>query len=502
VVAVLLAGGLAACGSEDAEVVLRTDGKGVSSLAGDDPAAATAAASALAYESADVAVLGAESDSWAVSQKTAEVGAPGLLTGAGGAPAADAPAGDEGASGDAEADDAVSEELDRLGVETVFVPAGSETPAAAGDRAVVTFNPETLEAEEGDAPEVSRQGDAANASLFLDRGSDRTPAQEVAGATVEAADGTVTQLPEGDPRATAETVEAAKASESAGVLAMGESFADRFESRLETARTAPELPGGGQSLFPGRRMVAAYGSPGIPSLGILGEQDLDATVDRVQELAAEYEDVSAEPVVPAMEIITTVASGQAGADGNYSAELDPETLKPWIERAAEEGIYVVLDLQPGTSSFPEQAKLYEDLLREPHVGLALDSEWRLEGGQRHLEQIGSVDAAEVNETAQWLADLTAEAGLPQKAFVLHQFSASMITDREDIDASRDELAMLLHADGHGTPDLKLETWNALQRDLPAGVRMAWKNFYDEDTPMFTPEQTLELDPAPWFVSYQ
>jgi hypothetical protein len=32
--------------------------------------------------------------------------------------------------------------------------------------------------------------------------------------------------------------------------------------------------------------------------------------------------------------------------------------------------------------------------------------------------------------------------------------------------------------------------------------MAWKNFYDEDTPTFTPEQTMEVDPAPWFVSYQ
>ena len=32
--------------------------------------------------------------------------------------------------------------------------------------------------------------------------------------------------------------------------------------------------------------------------------------------------------------------------------------------------------------------------------------------------------------------------------------------------------------------------------------MAWKNFYDEDTPMYTPQQTYALDPKPWFVSYQ
>jgi hypothetical protein len=234
----------------------------------------------------------------------------------------------------------------------------------------------------------------------------------------------------------------------------------------------------------------------------LGEQDLDGAVDRVQELAASYEESSDEPVIPAMEIITTVASSQPGADGDYSSEIDPETLRPWIDRAAEEGIYVVLDLQPGTTHFLEQAKLYEDLLKEPHVGLALDPEWRLEDGQRHLAQIGSVSADEVNEVSTWLADLTAENDLPQKVFVLHQFSHSMISDREDIDASRDELAVLFHADGHGTPDLKLGTWNNLKEDLPDGARMAWKNFYDEDTPTFTPEQTMEVDPAPWFVSYQ
>ena len=33
--------------------------------------------------------------------------------------------------------------------------------------------------------------------------------------------------------------------------------------------------------------------------------------------------------------------------------------------------------------------------------------------------------------------------------------------------------------------------------------MAWKNFFDEDFPTFTPEQTYrDVNPRPWFVSYQ
>ncbi|WP_265584425.1 hypothetical protein [Corynebacterium diphtheriae] len=42
----------------------------------------------------------------------------------------------------------------------------------------------------------------------------------------------------------------------------------------------------------------------------------------------------------------------------------------------------------------------------------------------------------------------------------------------------------------------------MQQDLQPEFTMAWKNFIDEDTPMFTPEQTMDIYPRPGFVSYQ
>lgn len=270
----------------------------------------------------------------------------------------------------------------------------------------------------------------------------------------------------------------------------------------EEEEAAPELPGGGDVVFPDRRMVALYGSPDIPELGILGEGSLDEAIEHVQDYAEQYEQLSEEPVIPAFEIITTVASTEPGPDGDYTNEIDPEIIELWVEAAAEEGIYVVLDLQPGQRHFQEQAEIYEDLLREPHVGLALDPEWRLSEGQQHMEQVGSVSAEEINETAAWLAEITREEELPQKVFMVHQFKEAMIQDREDIDASHEELAVVLHADGHGSPDLKREVYEVLQRDLPEDIWMAWKNFYDEDSPTFSPEETYDVDPQPWFVSYQ
>ena len=130
-------------------------------------------------------------------------------------------------------------------------------------------------------------------------------------------------------------------------------------------------------LYPYRRHVALYGNPTTPALGALGEQPLSAAITRVQRLAGEYEQLANETVVPTFEIITTVASGVADDDGNYSTESALEEIRPYVDAARQAGVYVVLDLQPGRADFLTQAQLYEEFLRQPHVGLALDPEWRL-----------------------------------------------------------------------------------------------------------------------------
>ena len=264
-----------------------------------------------------------------------------------------------------------------------------------------------------------------------------------------------------------------------------------------------ELPGGGRVLFPGRRLVALYGHPGTPALGVLGEQDLAGSVQRARDVAAQYQALVAEPVVPTFEIIATVASTAAGPDGDYSTEATVEDLRPWVDAARDAGGYVLLDLQPGRTDFLTQAQRYTELLAQPHVGLAFDPEWRLRPDQRHLRQIGSVDAEEVNRAITWLADLTRDHDLPQKVLMIHQFRLEMINGRERLDLTRAELAVVLHADGFGTPELKLETWTKLHEGAPAGVFWGWKNFIDEDSPTLTPAETVAIGPTPpVVVTYQ
>lgn len=266
---------------------------------------------------------------------------------------------------------------------------------------------------------------------------------------------------------------------------------------------APELPGGGLTLFPGRRLVALYGNPTTSALGVLGEQTAEEAVTRAQEIAAGY-NADGVPVVLSFEIIATVASAGPTADGNYSEEMSLDILRPWVDVAAQNGIYVILDLQPGRTDFLTQAQLYEEFLRLPHVGLALDPEWRLEPDQVHLRQIGSVDAAEVNQVSEWLAGLVRDHALPQKFFLLHQFRLDMITNRELV-ITHPELSTVIQMDGQGPLSTKYDTWNALTAGSEnLGLYWGWKNFYDEDTPRggATPAEVLALDPVPVYVSYQ
>ncbi len=265
----------------------------------------------------------------------------------------------------------------------------------------------------------------------------------------------------------------------------------------------PDLPFGGRNLLPTYRLVALYGSPDFRGLGSLGEQSLEETITRVKTVAESYQPYSVEKIIPTFEIITTVASSGLTENGDYSQEIALDKLRPWVDAAKEQGIYVVLDLQPGRTSFAEQVKLYESLLIEPHVGLALDPEWRLLTPQaRHLITVGSVTAEELNQTSTWLADLVKTNNLPQKLFLVHQFKKSMINNRELLDTSREELAYMIHVDGFGKLSVKTDTWNVIKENLPTNTYLGWKNFFDEDKPTPTPEQTMSLTPKPWFISYQ
>jgi hypothetical protein len=340
--------------------------------------------------------------------------------------------------------------------------------------------------------------------VVLVRRQDASAGTQAATATALAAGAQVITMHNHDPRADSAAIAALSRVRPRQVLAVGDGFgpARLLASRVAVAATGVQLPGGGQVLFPMHRLLALYGCPGTPALGALGQQGLTDAIARIRRIAAAYQPLSSVPVVPAFEIIATVAQASPGPRGIYSAESAVAALRPWVGRATANGMYVVLDLQPGRASLLAQARRYRELLRLPNVGLALDPEWKLGPGQLPLRQIGHVDISEVNRVIGWLAWLTGRYHLPQKLLVLHQFRLSMIADEQRLDTGHDGIAIVIHMDGQGTPADKFNTWNAVVSSAPPSVFFGWKNFYDKDHPTLSPPQTMVNRPEPVMISYQ
>lgn len=463
-------------GGNDAPAVTRGPDRAVDVVDVATPASAALGLSRRLFRASEVVVLSAPD---AASQRAAEraarrLGVPLLLPGR-----------------------AVPAEAERLGARTVLAvgPAGTRWPDLDGLRAV---EPRTTDVDAAvrDLPATSP---APRDVIVLTRAPGPNRA---AVSTARAAGATVLRVPGADPRADGRVVQALRERPDAAVIGLGRPFRHGLAYQVTAVRQRLEQPGGGLLALPGRHVVALYGHPGTPSLGLLGEQGVRATVARAERVADRYRALTRSRITPALEIIATVASSSKGGDGDYSAESDVDDLVPLVRAAREAGQYVVLDLQPGRTDFLAQAKRYRSLLLQPHVGLALDPEWRLRKGQKHLRQIGSVGAAEVNRVSSWLARLTREQRLPQKLFVLHQFSPAMVRDRSRLVTTHPELATVIHVDGQGTPAAKRGTWATIRRGAPDGVHWGWKNFHDEDEPMLTARQTWRVRPRPDLVTYQ
>jgi hypothetical protein len=267
----------------------------------------------------------------------------------------------------------------------------------------------------------------------------------------------------------------------------------------DSARTArSQLPLGGRRLFPRYRLIAYYGTAGTGSLGVLGEAAPAAMTRRLRAAARRFRD-GKRRIQITYELISTVADASAGSDGNYSHPIARASVRRYVRAARRHRAYLVLDLQPGRSTFLSQARDFAWALRKPWVGLALDPEWRMGPGEVPGRQIGSVRAKEVNRVSAWLSKLTRRNELPQKLLMLHQFRTDMVLNPQRI-AARRRLAIVQHVDGFGTRSQKLQTYRTVERSHQ--FRMGFKLFYDEDIDLFQPRRVLKIRPRISYVSYQ
>ncbi len=262
------------------------------------------------------------------------------------------------------------------------------------------------------------------------------------------------------------------------------------------------LPG---SLLPANRIVAFYGNPLSKKMGILGELPPQQMLARLDTEVAKWRAADpSTPVIPALQLIVSVAQGSPGRDGMYRLRM-PDTL---IDRvagwAAQRNALLFLDVQVGKSTVEAELPRLIPYLKRPNVHLALDPEFSMKTGAVPGTKIGTMDASDVNFAVDLLKKLVVENSLPPKVLIVHRFTRKMLTNAKKIVVDP-HVQMVVNMDGWGPPWLKRDSYRAYVYAEPVqftGFKLFFHNDTKKGNPLMSPQDVLKLKPVPLYIQYQ
>jgi hypothetical protein len=262
---------------------------------------------------------------------------------------------------------------------------------------------------------------------------------------------------------------------------------------------ATELPGGGRRLFPDKRVVAFYGNPRDKGLGELG---IGTPAQAARKLLAQARPYGrrSRPVLPAMELITTVATAAPGPSGEYRDRMAFGEIRRYHAAARKIGALLILDIQPGRGSFAPEVERLRPFLVQPDVGLALDPEWHIGPGQLPGKVIGSTDADVVNASATYLSRLVKTYNLPEKLLIVHRFTDNMIERAQRL-RQAPGVQTVVNVDGFGDNSVKIAKYQSFVKTTPT-MRRGFKLFYHEDPHTMSPQAVMAMTPRPDVVVYE
>ncbi|MCB0917471.1 MAG: hypothetical protein KDC39_02750 [Actinobacteria bacterium] len=280
------------------------------------------------------------------------------------------------------------------------------------------------------------------------------------------------------------------------------------EASPSTTPEPPELPRGGRKVFPTYRLVGYSGGPEDSSL-TLGRLtgDLDARCDEITSIGRKYK--YGRKLMPVYELIATVVTSSPGDEGNYNFRRKDKQVREYLRAARKCKAILLLNIQPGYSEFIDEMEHFRKFIKEPDVGVALDAEWAMDPGESPGVHLGRSTGKELNEAADWLADIVDEYDLPQKVMVFHQFNEA-VENVEDL-KPHEGVALVRSIDGLGSPSAKVDTWKRLTKGQPKYFHPGFKLFYTEDTgpphapagtPLMTPAEVMALKPQPEYILYE
>lgn len=264
------------------------------------------------------------------------------------------------------------------------------------------------------------------------------------------------------------------------------------------------LPG---AILPFKRIVAYYGNFYSTKMGILGEFDEDTVLARLRQEKTAWETADpSTPVVMGIDYIAITAQGTPQADNTYKLRMPKEHIQRAIDMARKvEGI-TILEMQVGYSTLDVELPLLKEHLIQPDVHLALDPEFSMKPGALPPgDEIGTFSSNDINFAINYLSEIVKEHNLPPKILVIHRFTENMVTGYQNIQPTP-EVQVVMVMDGWGFGAKKINTYNTVIYPEPVqftGFKLFYKNdLKPPSTRLLTPQEILELTPAPSFIQYQ
>jgi hypothetical protein len=259
-------------------------------------------------------------------------------------------------------------------------------------------------------------------------------------------------------------------------------------------------------------IVAYYGRPGVESLGVLGQYPIQTLKPMIEKRAREYAEITGKDVRPGFDIIYGLASAEPGPRRDYIIHLEHKKLEPYIEAAENEGFVLFLETQLGEHMPQDAIHHILKYLKHHNVNLAIDPEFEVSDlNVRPGKKIGHVKAEWINRVQAIMDRYMRENGIEEKKILLlHMFRNSMVENKESL-RHYDNIDLIFNLDGHGSPKLKVDIYNAIYTKRYADkVAGGFKLFFKEDHPMMTPKQVMGMEHAqgakikhpPKLVNYQ
>ncbi len=260
------------------------------------------------------------------------------------------------------------------------------------------------------------------------------------------------------------------------------------------------------ALLPFNRIVAYYGNFYSKQMGVLGEYPEDVMLEKLATEVKKWELADpTTPVIPAIHYIASTAQPTPGKNNNYTMQMPFSQIDKSLELAKKVDGIVFLDLQIGTGDLMSEVEEIGKYLALPQVHLGIDPEFAMKNGERPGTRIGTIDAKDINQVAEYLAKIVRDNKLPPKILIVHRFTEAMVTNYQNIQPLP-EVQIVMEMDGWGGEQLKKMTYRTVITREPVQFT-GFKLFYKNDirlpgSRMLTPEELMKLQPIPSYIQYQ